>query len=299
MPSCYACSSKYSFFRKEVGCGNCGFSFCSKCCSQKIGVPKKNNKVLNVCANCFKRLTNENDEHQSSLSERRKTAEEKEIKTQMSPPANFLKLVEQNNSKFQPKPQQQKQQLNHHLSNVAPSVSSGHNSNLNFTDPVDQALAARLANLNEQTKQRRGSAATPLPTNDEIEERLKKLKEGPGGVAPLSAGMSFSSGLPKEDKVQTSEDIISQIMAEVDLEEKFGTVPGQEEEDEDKNKNENDKKTNEDDSDEEKWCYLCNADATLLCFDCDDDLYCQRCFKQSHFKHPPSSEYKRHRTKIF
>lgn len=34
--------------------------------------------------------------------------------------------------------------------------------------------------------------------------------------------------------------------------------------------------------DEFPWCCMCNADAALKCFDCDNDLYCVPCFSQGH-----------------
>jgi hypothetical protein len=32
----------------------------------------------------------------------------------------------------------------------------------------------------------------------------------------------------------------------------------------------------------EQWCCLCNADATVVCPECDGDLFCKRCAKEAH-----------------
>ncbi|WVR04280.1 hypothetical protein IAU60_001280 [Kwoniella sp. DSM 27419] len=36
------------------------------------------------------------------------------------------------------------------------------------------------------------------------------------------------------------------------------------------------------DQDADSWCCICNADATIICAGCDDDLYCEECWRDGH-----------------
>ncbi|XP_025103686.1 abscission/NoCut checkpoint regulator-like isoform X2 [Pomacea canaliculata] len=49
---CYGCGTGFSLFKKEHGCKNCGFAFCSNCLTKKIALPKDNTKHR-VCNKCF------------------------------------------------------------------------------------------------------------------------------------------------------------------------------------------------------------------------------------------------------
>lgn len=40
----------------QVGCPNCGFSFCTKCLKKTIEVPKCKNAVCKVCLSCYEKL---------------------------------------------------------------------------------------------------------------------------------------------------------------------------------------------------------------------------------------------------
>nr|CAH7768413.1 unnamed protein product [Callosobruchus chinensis] len=54
---CNHCGVKFNFLHKEMGCSNCGQSFCGKCLRQKCKIPSKDDKDHNVCRTCYSKLT--------------------------------------------------------------------------------------------------------------------------------------------------------------------------------------------------------------------------------------------------
>ena len=52
-----------------------------------------------------------------------------------------------------------------------------------------------------------------------------------------------------------------------------------------------DDRTINDGNEELPWCELCNEDAQLRCIGCDSDLFCRRCWKETH----QDAELKQHR----
>ncbi|KAL5008294.1 hypothetical protein ScPMuIL_013875 [Solemya velum] len=55
--SCYSCGETFGVFKKERGCKNCGYAFCSRCLPRTIKVPKLDNKTHHVCNKCYNILT--------------------------------------------------------------------------------------------------------------------------------------------------------------------------------------------------------------------------------------------------
>ncbi|KAF9932423.1 hypothetical protein BGZ67_004737 [Mortierella alpina] len=53
------------------------------------------------------------------------------------------------------------------------------------------------------------------------------------------------------------------------------------------------------DEDPSNWCCVCNEDATWTCPGCDNDNYCEECFRESHIGPDADWELKKHRPRPF
>jgi len=106
-----------------------------------------------------------------------------------------------------------------------------------------------------------------LKKDKEIQRRMNDLKIGRPEV-PANQSISDDS-----DEEQQASKIIEKAMAEnqLELDDDFSTDLKME--------------------DELPWCELCNEDAQLRCIECDGDLYCRRCWKETH----QDPELKQHR----
>ncbi|NXG43660.1 ANCHR regulator, partial [Psilopogon haemacephalus] len=200
---CYGCASKFSVFKKECGCKNCGRSFCSGCLSFSAVVPRCGSTQQKVCKQCHGKLTGEGSPSSSA---------------KWSPPENYKKRV----AAFEAKQNQMKEQK-------ATTGQTG--SRYMGLSKEDRAIAERLERLREERKPK------SIPTQAEIEARLAALKEDCWRPIPSTQemedrlavlqGRSPPSQTPRpvhqppdtRSLVQQRDDLLTQLSEEVAIDE--------------------------------------------------------------------------------
>ncbi|XP_054556582.1 abscission/NoCut checkpoint regulator [Talpa occidentalis] len=192
---CYGCAVKFTIFKKEYGCKNCGRAFCSGCLNFNAVVPRAGNTQQKVCKQCHEVLTRGSSPANTS---------------KWSPPQNYKKRVAALEAKQKPSTPQN-QGLTQQDQLIAERLARLRQENKPKSVPSQAEIEARLAALRDEPQ-------GCIPSTQEMEARLAALKgRGPPSQTPQPAHQPPDT----RTQAQQAQDLLTQLTAEVAIDESW------------------------------------------------------------------------------
>ncbi|XP_055452215.1 abscission/NoCut checkpoint regulator [Psammomys obesus] len=191
---CYGCAVKFTLFKKEYGCKNCGRAFCNGCLSFTALVPRAGNTQQKVCKQCHTGLTRGSSDNASKW----------------SPPLNYKKRVAALEAKKKPSTSQS-QGLTHQDQAIAERLARLRQENKPKSIPSQAEIEARLAALKDEVQ-------GPIPSTQEMEDRLAALQ---GRVPPSHTVRPAHQAPDARTQAQQTQDLLTQLEAEVAIDESW------------------------------------------------------------------------------
>ncbi|XP_055990069.1 abscission/NoCut checkpoint regulator [Sorex fumeus] len=191
---CYGCAVKFTIFKKEYGCKNCGRAFCSGCLHFSAVVPRAGNTQQKVCKECHEVLTRGSSPNTSKW----------------SPPQNYKKRVAALEAKQKPSAPQN-QGLSHPDQLIAERLARLRQENKPKSVPSPAEIEARLAALRDEPQR-------PIPSTQEMEARLAALQ---GRPPPAQASQPAHQPPDTRTQTQQAQDLLTQLGAEVAIDQSW------------------------------------------------------------------------------
>lgn len=192
---CYGCAVKFTLFKKEYGCKNCGRAFCSGCLSFSAMIPRTGNTQQKVCKQCHEVLTRGSSPANAS---------------KWSPPQNYKKRIAALEAKQKPIPLQS-QGLTQQDQVIAERLARLRQENKSKTVPSQAEIEARLAALKDESQ-------GPIPSTQEMETRLAALQ---GRTPPSQTPQPVHQTPDTRTQAQQSQDLLTQLAAEAAIDESW------------------------------------------------------------------------------
>ncbi|KAM9645576.1 abscission/NoCut checkpoint regulator [Trichechus inunguis] len=192
---CYGCAAKFTVFKKECGCKNCGRAFCSGCLSFSAVVRRAGNTQHKVCKQCHEVLTRGSAPANTS---------------KWSPPQNYKKRMAALEAKQKPSTPRS-QGLTQQDQVIAERLARLRQEKKPKSVPSQAEIEARLAALRDEPQ---GS----IPSTQEMEARLATLQ---GRALPSHTPQPVHQPLDTRTQPQQAQDLLTQLAAEVAIDESW------------------------------------------------------------------------------